>query len=180
MRAEHLRQWLIYATWEDLSDATTWMNVVTIVQAALHEGDLTKECTWQIVVLIPKENGDFRGIGLIEVLWKAVARLLNRRLTEAIAYHNALHRFQAVRGMGTAALEAKLLQQLTNMKEAVLFWVLLNIQKAYDTLDQEMYLELLAAYGVGPRTVRLLRTYWDQLTMVEKAGRYFGHLFKGY
>ena len=28
--------------------------------------------------------------------------------------------------------------------------------------------------------VRLLRTYWDQLNMVAKAGRYFGRLFKGY
>ena len=36
------------------------------------------------------------------------------------------------------------------------------------------------AYGVGPRMVRLLRTYWDQLNMVAKAGRYFGRLFKGY
>ena len=28
--------------------------------------------------------------------------------------------------------------------------------------------------------VRLLRTYWDQLNMVAKAGRYFGRLLKGY
>ena len=29
-------------------------------------------------------------------------------------------------------------------------------------------------------TVRLLQTYWDRLTMVVKAGGYFGRLFKGY
>ena len=43
-----------------------------------------------------------------------------------------------------------------------------------------MALYLLAAYGVGPRTVRLLQTYWDRLTMVAKAGGYFGRPFKGY
>ena len=46
----------------------------------------------------------------------------------------------------------------------------MDIRKAYDALDHERALELLAAYGVGPRTVRLLQTYWDRLTMVAKAG----------
>ena len=43
-----------------------------------------------------------------------------------------------------------------------------------------MALDLLAAYGVVPRTVRLIRTYWDRLTMVAKAGGYLGCPFKGY
>ena len=30
------------------------------------------ECDWYMVVLVPKENGEFRGIGLIEVIWKAL------------------------------------------------------------------------------------------------------------
>ena len=36
---------------------------------------------------------------------------------------------------------------------AVLFKVFLDLRKAYDALDQKSDLELLAAYGVGPRTV---------------------------
>ena len=47
-----------------------------------------------------------------------------------ITYHNALHGFWAGRGMGTAILEDKLLQQLTYMREAVLFEVFLYLQKA--------------------------------------------------
>ena len=53
----------------------------------------------------------------------------------AITHHNALHRFQAGRGTGTAVLEAKLIEQLTAMREAVLFKVFLDLQKAYDALD---------------------------------------------
>ena len=56
------------------------------------------------------------------------------------------------------------------MREAVLFEVLLDLRKVYDALDLERALDLLAAYEVGPRTVRLLQTYWDRLTMVSKAG----------
>ena len=73
--------------------------------------------------------------------------------------------------MGNAALEAKLFQQLTAMREAVLFKIFLDLQKAYDALDQERSLKLIVAYGVSPRTLRLLWTYWDQLAMVAKAGR---------
>ena len=34
--------------------------------------------------------------------------------------------------------------------------------------------------GVILRTIRLLRTYWDRLTVVDKSCGYYGLLFKGY
>ena len=82
-------------------------------------------------------------------------------------------------GTRTAALEAKIFQQNMAMREAVLFEVFLDLQKAYNALVRERDLDLLAAYGVGLRTVRLLWAYWDQLNMVAKAGGYFGRPFKG-
>ena len=109
-----------------------------------------------------------------------VARLINRRLTAAITYHDAIHGFRAGRRTGTATLEAKLLQQLTATREAVLFEVFLDLQKTDDALDRERALELLAAYGFGPRTLRFLWTYLDQMTMVARASGYFGCPFKGY
>ena len=141
---------------------------------------MAEECTWQTVFLIPKGRRDFRGIGLVEVLCKAIASLFNCRLTAAISLHDSLHGFRAGRETGTTALKAKLLQQLTAMREAVLFEVFLDLRKACDALDWKRALEFIIAYGVGPRTVQLLRTYWDRLTMVAKAGGYFGCPFKGY
>ena len=125
-------------------------------------------------------SGDFRGIGLVEVLCKALTSLLNCRLAAAIKFHDVLHGFWAFRGTGTATLEAKLLQHLTSMREAVLFEVLLDLQKAYDALYWDRLLDILAVHGVSPRTLRLLWTYWDRMTMVARAGGYFGLLFKGY
>ena len=119
-------------------------------------------------------------IGLIEVLWKVNARLLNRWLTGASSFHDTLHGFWAGQGTRTAALNTKLLQHLTAMREAFLFEVFLDIWKACDELNQERALDLLALYKFGPRTVQLHCTYWDRLTMVVKAGRYFGRPFKGY
>ena len=85
--------------------------------------------------MIPKGKSYFQGIVIVEVLWKLAASLLNLRLTSAITYHDALHRFRAGRGTGTSALKAKLIQQLMDMREAFLFKVFLYIQKAYDALD---------------------------------------------
>ena len=34
--------------------------------------------TWKAVVLIPKGGGEYRGIGLVEVVWKEVVVILNR------------------------------------------------------------------------------------------------------
>jgi hypothetical protein len=33
-----------------------------------------------IVVLLPKGGGDYRGIGLLEPLWKVVEQIMDRRL----------------------------------------------------------------------------------------------------
>ena len=80
----------------------------------------------------------------------------------------------ALRGTGAASLEANLIQKLMAVRYSVLFEVFLDLHKAYDALDRERALDLLSVYGVGSRTVQLLRTYWDRLTMVDKAGGYFG------
>ena len=129
MRAEDLKGWLAAAKRDgterekrvkdggEREDDTThaetegpWGRVVELTQTAFREGDLAEESTWQAVVLIPKGKEDYRGIGLVEVMWKFVAVILNRRLTSSITFHDVLHGFRAGRGTGTATLEAKLLQ----------------------------------------------------------------------
>ena len=45
---------------------------------------ITEEATWQAVVLILKGGGDYRIIGLVEVVWKAVEVIFNCRFTASI------------------------------------------------------------------------------------------------
>ena len=96
----------------------------------------------------------------------------------AIKIYNVLQGFRAGRRTGTAALEAKLIQQLTAMRELVFFKFFLEIHNAYDDLDWDRCLEILVVYGVCPRKIRLLWTYWYRLTVVDRAGGYFGLPFK--
>ena len=61
-----------------------------LVQKAFRDGDLAEEATWQAVVLIHKGKKDYWVIGLVEVMWKVVAAILNHRFTSSITYHDAL------------------------------------------------------------------------------------------
>ena len=97
---------------------------------------MAEEATWKTVVLIPKGRKKYRGIGLVEVMWKVVAEILHRWLATAITYHNFLHGFWAGRSTGTATLKANLLQQLADMREEVLYVIFLDLHKAYDALDR--------------------------------------------
>ena len=89
---------------------------MNLIQTAFWERKMTEEATLKAVVLIPKGKKDYRGIGLVEVMWKVVAEILNRRLTASITFHDFLHGFRAVRGTGTSTLEAKLLHQLASLR----------------------------------------------------------------
>ena len=79
-----------------------WGKVVDLTQTAFQDGTLAEEATWQTVVLIPKGKGEFREIGLVEVIWKLLTIILHRRLTTGIKLHDVLHGFQEGRGTGTA------------------------------------------------------------------------------
>ena len=140
MRAEHLRQWLIAATRDDSPDAINWLKVVAIVQKSFQDGTLAKECTCQIVVLIMKGRGKFRGIGIVKVLWKAIESLLNCQVMAPISFQDTIHRFRVGLGIKNANLKANLLQQPTAMREAFLFKVSLDLWNTYDAVDWEIAL----------------------------------------
>ena len=55
----------------------------------------------------------------------------------------------------------------------------LDLTKAYDALDRSRCMDILEGYGVGPGARRLLQNYWRRLTMVARAGGYYGEAFKG-
>ena len=113
-----------------------------------------------MVVMITKGGGtNFRGIGLVEVLRKAISSIINRQLSYYIQIHDDMHGFREGIGTRTDTLKAKLLQKLIAMRETVLHAIFLNLRKSYDDLDRECCLKILAGYGVGPRKIYILRTY---------------------
>ena len=120
----------------------------------------------------------FRGIGLVKVLWKAIYGIINLRISSSIEFHDDLHKFCARRGTYTATLEENLLQQRISTRETFLHIIFIDLQKAYNALYMEHYMDILVGYGVGPRTLHILRTYWSQIQMAEKAGGTTGQHYR--
>ena len=82
------------------------------------------------------------------MLHKVLSVVVNCRLKRSAVIHDALHGFKEGRGVGTAALEANLAQQMVGITHKPLFQVLLDVQKSYESLDRERCPELLTGYGM--------------------------------
>ena len=94
-----------------------WDKVVDIIQSTFRERRIHVEFSWKTVVIIPKANGESRGIRIVEIIWKAVMVVANYRIGAAVDFNDTLHSLRSVRGTWTAPLKVKLTQKLTEMRE---------------------------------------------------------------
>jgi hypothetical protein len=130
MRAEHLKQWLRDIEEEEREDkrgrGDKWRVLVQLIQTIWEHGSIPQQMTWMVIVLLPKGGGDYRGIGLLEPVWKVVEVLMDKRFL-AIEFHDCLHGFLAGRGTGTATMEVKLAQQFAYQEQAAWYQIFLDL-----------------------------------------------------
>jgi hypothetical protein len=126
-----------------------WRALAWLVQAIWDKGRIPLQLRWVVTVLIPKGGGDYRGINLLEPIWKVIKRVMDHRL-KVIALHDSLHGCRNKRGTGTAVIEAKLTQQLAHIEQAPFNGVFIDSKKGLNTMDWEWCLFILDGHGVGP------------------------------
>jgi hypothetical protein len=80
--------------------------LVQMVQHVFSTGEFPTELTWTTLVLLPKEDGSSRGIGLMDVIWKLITSIIDARLKGSIDFHDSLHGFRTGRGTGTAIISS--------------------------------------------------------------------------
>ena len=136
-----------------------WNEFVLLVQDCFDGKPLPQEFSYEILCLIPKsERGKYRGIVLLEVIYKVISMIIHIRIEDKIQFHSGIHGFRHKRGTGTCILEAKLDMQLASYLCQPLYQIYLDLTKAYDTLDRTRTLSLLKAYGLGPHTRSLIQS----------------------
>jgi hypothetical protein len=136
------------------------------------------QMAWSTVVLLLKSDGGVLGIGLLEVTWKVLSSLVDKRISRNITYHDSVHGFRAKRGTGTAVFEAKLFHQLASIHQVPVYEVFLDLRKAYGSVDRDRTLAVLKGYGVGDRMLRLFHRFWDAQVIVARQGGFYGEPFK--
>eukprot|EP00978_Attheya_sp_CCMP212_P034080 scaffold141091_cov56-Attheya_sp.AAC.1 len=75
IRGEHLKGWLTKAELEG-GDSSNWRKLVELVQLAFETGEIQEAMAWSLMILLHKGGGDYRGIGLVEVVWKLIASII--------------------------------------------------------------------------------------------------------
>ena len=79
------------------------------------------------MVLILRVGGEYRGIGLVEFIWKVCVTIMKNRLWAVITLHDALHGLRQGREMGTVTMEAKLDEQIMGLCYELFLQVLLDV-----------------------------------------------------
>ncbi len=154
-----------------------WDALVQLVQAVLNKGKIPTQIGWVVTVLvIPKGGGDYRGIGLLEPIWKVIVWVMDNCL-EAIALRDSLHGCCSGRGTRTVVIKAKLTQQLAHIEQAPFYGVFIDLKKAFNTMDREHCLLILEGRGAGPNMHRLIRHFLDEATNVCRASGNYGAPF---
>mmetsp|Transcript_5724 Transcript_5724/g.8521 ORF Transcript_5724/g.8521 Transcript_5724/m.8521 type:complete len:1130 (+) Transcript_5724:164-3553(+) len=185
VKPEHLKEWMRAANptengvAPDPAAVVLWEKLLELIRLAFEEGILPKTFGEGIMVMIPKaEPGQYRPICLLDVVYKVVASIINRRLHSAIKFDDALHGNMPKRGTGTAIMEAKLLAQLQMRSDKPLFLVFIDLKKAYYSLDRGRALQIFQKYGMGPNLCRIVETIWAEDSLAPRRGGYYGRKFR--
>ncbi len=139
MKAEHLKEWLCSIGREEAEESTEgagdcWRLFVSLVQATWESGTVPTQMSWMVIVLLLKGGGDYRGIGLLDHMWKVVEKIMVAQ-TSCLELHDCLHGRLPCRGTGTTIMEVKLNQQLAWVDQAPLYQIYLDLKKAYNALN---------------------------------------------
>ena len=94
MKAERLKSWLREATREKEPDTETWEKVISVTKLAFQEGYILESLMWKMMFLIPKGGREYRGIGLVDTIWKVCTSIMNSWLQSSIVLYDVLHGFQ--------------------------------------------------------------------------------------
>jgi len=160
--------------WENMSPEA-WSLFIQLTQESFLGYEVPIAYSKAILVLLPKtELGKFRGITLLEIMYKLWSMIVYLRASAVIQFHPDIHGFRHCRGCGTATLEAKLEMQWAALHSTPYFQIFLDLAKAYDSINRDRLLDVLAGYGFGPNMLRFLRRIWANALLALRQMGYHG------
>jgi hypothetical protein len=113
IRAEHLKDWQ-----QDKMNTKNQHNMVKLIQHVFGLGKLLQDSV--TLILFPKTDGGYRGIGILKTIWKIISSIIKERCNNTIVFSNSFRGFQSERGTSMSIIEAKLhLETLQSTKPCI-------------------------------------------------------------
>ena len=134
IQTEIIQGWLRGVEWEEKEEegntgaGDAWRTFLKLIEQLWETDCIPQQMLWVVIVLLPKGGGDYRGIGLLDPIWKVMEVVMDNRL-KVLDYHDCLHGFLAGRGTRTATTEVKLAQQLAYIQQVPLYGVFIDLRK---------------------------------------------------
>jgi len=129
---------------------------------------------WQKSEIVPiyKQKGDplecanYRGIKLLEHVMKVLERVLDLRLRELVNIDKMQFGFCKGRGTTDATFIVKQIQEKYLEKRKDLYFVFVDLEKAYDRIPRELVYWSLRKRNVPEKLVRLVKATYDNAETV--------------
>jgi len=151
---------------EGSEDAGKFDKVATKCKEIFTTGNIPKVFKEGILVLLPKDGtNSFRGITLLDSVYKLIVLVINAWAMKGISFHKGIHRFRVARGCNMAIQDAKWDMMACQESGQTYHQVFLDLSKAFDTVDRTCLFMIMRAYGFGERTMIFLQTAgWTTLS----------------
>jgi len=172
-RADTIKQWV--HSYEGMEGATCFTKLVSLCQCIYDTGEIPQAMKEGILVRLPKTGTkEFRGITLLDTVYKLISSCMNYQAQKAIDYHDGIHGFRTGRGCQMALFEAKADMEARELGTQTYHQIFLDLWKAFDTVNRDRLLMVMQAYGFGYRALRFFRTCWQDSFMALRAGGVYG------
>ena len=122
---------------------------------------------WQMTptCIVTDRRDDHRGISLLSIAGKILARVLLNRLTAHVNLHEVLPEsqcgFRAGRGTADMIFAARQLQEKCQEQHQDLYMVFIDLTKAFDSVHREGLWKILKKIGCPQKFVNIIRSFHD-------------------
>jgi len=171
----------------DVDNLTT---VLSIIRNWWQKEDMPEELLHAKVALLykkgdPSDMDNYRPISLLQTFYKILAALIKERIDAGLDawIYKTQYGFRANKSTTQAIFIARRLQDIAEKTEKNIAIILLDWEKAFDKIDHERLLEVLARVQVPPKMLQLISELYKSPKFKVKCGtntsEYEMHFRKG-
>ena len=140
--------------------------LLKLFQLVWNEGSVPQAWKDAVIVPLPKKGDlsitdNWRGISLLAVAGKVLARLLQNRLQNLAetVLEDSQCGFRPKRGTIDMVFAARQLTEKSIEYRLPLYWLFVDLKKAYDSVNRDAMWTVLQKYGVPDRTIAVIRSF---------------------